>query len=67
MFVLLAKVREAGKRLSFLMDYALISEDDIRLNSMVFNWPGRMEPIFDMSQQRLAVKREKSEEALKER
>ncbi len=67
MFVLLAKVREAGKRLSFLMDYALISEDDIRLNSMVFNWPGRMDPIFDMSQQRLAVKREKSEEALKER
>ncbi len=67
MFALLAKVREAGKRLSFLMDYALISEDDIRLNSMVFNWPGRMDPIFDMSQQRLAVKREKSEEALKER
>jgi len=49
------------------MDYALLSEDDIRLNSMVFNWPARMDPIFDMSQQRLTVRREKAEDALKER
>lgn len=67
MFALLAEVRKAGQRLTFLMDYALLNEDDIRLNSMVFNWPARMDPIFDMSQQRLTARREKAEEVLKDR
>lgn len=61
------EVKEAGERLKFLMDYALLSEDDIKLNSQTFNWPARMEPIFEVAQQRLTTKREVAEEKVKER
>jgi hypothetical protein len=61
------EVREAGERLKFLMDYALLNEDDIKLNCQTFNWPGRMEPIFEVSQQRLTSRREMAEEKVKEK
>ena len=61
MHVLSAEVREAGKRLEFFMDYTLLTEDDIRLNNLIFNWPGRMEPIFEVAQQRLNQKQKKAE------
>ena len=61
------EVRQAGERLKFLMDYALLPEDDIKLNSMTFNWPDRMEPIFEVAQMRLNSKREQAENALKKR
>lgn len=64
---MLAEVREAGVRLKFLMDYAILSEEDIKLNSQTFNWPARMEPIFEISQQRLTARREIAEEKIKER
>lgn len=64
---LLTEVRQAGKRLKFLMDYAILPEDDIRLNNLTFNWPRRMEPIFEVSQQRLTLKREKVEEKAKQK
>lgn len=62
-----AEVKEAGERLKFLLDYATLPEEDLKLNSKVFNWPGRMEPIFDLSQQRLASRREKAEQQVKDR
>ena len=49
------------------MEYALLNEDDIRLNNQTFCWPGRMDPIFEVSQHRLAAKRELVEERIKER
>lgn len=42
-------------------------EEDIKLNSQTFNWPGRMDPIFEVSQQRLSARREKAENEVKER
>ena len=66
-YELLSEVREAGDRLLFLMDYALLVEEDIKLNSQTFNWPARMEPIFEVCQQRLASKREVVEDKVKER
>ena len=62
-----AEVREAGERLKFLLDYAVFPEEDIKLNSQTFNWPGRMEPIFEVSQQRLGARREKAENETKDR
>lgn len=62
---MLAEVFEAGERLKFLMDYALLTEEDIRLNNLTFNWPGRMEPIFEVSDQRLMLRRQKAEEMVK--
>lgn len=64
---MLLEVREAGERLNFLMDYALLHEEDIKLNSHTFNWPARMEPIFDVSQQRLNSRREIVEDKVKEK
>lgn len=64
---MLLEVREAGERLKFLMDYALLYEDDIKLNSQTFNWPARMEPIFEVSQQHLTARREIAEEKVKEK
>lgn len=64
---MLAEVREAGERLKFLMDYAMLSEDDLKLNSQTFNWPARMEPIFEVSQERLGSRREKAENKIKEK
>lgn len=67
MFYLQAKVKEAAERLLFLLDVAFLPEEDIKLNNQTFNWPGRMEPIFEVSQQRLAGRREKAENDVKER
>ena len=60
-------MKQAAERLFFLLDYALLPEEDIKLNNQTFNWPGRMEPIFEVSQQRLAARREKAENEVKER
>ena len=43
------------------------AEDDIKLNNQMFNWPGRMDPIFEVGQQRLTSRREKAENEIKER
>ena len=42
-------------------------EEDIKLHNQTFNWPGRMDPIFEVSQQRLATRREKAENELNDR
>lgn len=66
-FSMLAEIREAAARLKFLMDYTLLPEDDIKLNSQTFNWPARMEPIFAVSQQHLTSSREVAEDQIKTR
>ena len=60
------EIREAGERLKFILDYALLSEEDITLNKETFNWPGKMEPVFEVSQQRMVSRREKAENEVKQ-
>ncbi|KAF0024691.1 hypothetical protein F2P81_023493 [Scophthalmus maximus] len=36
---LIDEIEEASYRLSFLLDYAILPSDDLRLNSRVFQWP----------------------------
>ena len=60
-------MKQAAERLLFLLDFALLPEEDIKLNNQTFNWPGRMEPIFEVSQQRLAARREKAENEIRGR
>ena len=43
------------------------SDDDLKLNSQTFNWPDKMDPIFEVSQRRLLSRREKAEAELKEK
>ena len=60
-------MKQAAERLLFLLDFAILPEEDIKLNNQTFNWPGRMEPIFEVSQQRLNARREKAEKEVKDR
>lgn len=64
---MLIEIKEAGERLKFLLDYAVLPEEDIELNNKTFQWPARMDPIFEVSQQRLVVRREKAEAEIKQR
>jgi len=41
--------------------------DDIKLNSSVFHWPDNINGVFDLSQNRLASRRELAEEKLRKK
>ena len=43
------------------------TDDDLRLNNELFGWPAKIEPMFEVSQLKLASKREEAELALKNR
>ncbi|CAH8660135.1 unnamed protein product [Schistosoma rodhaini] len=66
-FKLKEEIAEAAERLNFLLDYALLSYDDIKLNATLFNWPEQINTIIDNTNIRLTTLRENSEEDLKER
>ncbi|KAG8145621.1 hypothetical protein E2320_012135 [Naja naja] len=63
-FKLRREIREAIYRLEFLMDYADLPNEDIRLNSTVLHWPDGIEDIFDTSRNQLMNRREQVEIAL---
>ena len=39
--------------------------EDLDLNSKTFQWPALMDPIFEVSQQRLLSRREEAEDQVK--
>ena len=59
------EITKGKKRLDFLLTYAFMTEEDIRLNGVTFTWPSRIIPIFDLSKKRLAQKKVKAQEDLK--
>ncbi|XP_046888652.1 dynein axonemal heavy chain 3 [Hypomesus transpacificus] len=61
------EVDEAGKRLSFLLDYATLPVEDLKLNSSVFHWPEHILTVFDLSKNRQATRREQAEDRLGKR
>ncbi|XP_038618403.1 dynein heavy chain 3, axonemal [Tachyglossus aculeatus] len=63
-FQLRKQISAAAYRLEFLMDYANLSQEDIKLNSTVFLWPDQIEVIFETSRTKLFNKREQAETAL---
>ncbi|KAH0631920.1 hypothetical protein JD844_019823 [Phrynosoma platyrhinos] len=63
-FKLRREIREAIYRLEFLMDYADLPYDDIKLNSTVLHWPDEIEIIFDTSRNQLMNRRDHVELAL---
>ncbi|XP_044191900.1 dynein axonemal heavy chain 3 isoform X1 [Thunnus albacares] len=64
---LLDEIDEATYRLSFLLDYATLPSDDLRLNSRVFQWPNDILIELDDSKTRLATMREQAEDYLQTR
>ncbi|KAG7500858.1 dynein heavy chain 3, axonemal [Solea senegalensis] len=61
------EIDEAKHRLLFLLDYATLSSDDIKLNARVFQWPKQILTELDDSKTRLAAMRERVEENLQRR
>ncbi|KAI9206289.1 dynein heavy chain and region D6 of dynein motor-domain-containing protein [Polychytrium aggregatum] len=59
------EISKGKKRLDFLLNYAFLSEEDIKLNGVTFTWPSRIMPIFDLSKKRLMQKKTKAQEDLK--
>lgn len=51
-------VDKAGERLLFLLDYATLQYEDIKLNSTVFHWPGHIRKIFELSRNRIGHRKD---------
>ncbi|XP_030872601.1 dynein heavy chain 3, axonemal [Leptonychotes weddellii] len=60
-FKLRRQLRDAIERLEFLMDYADLPHEDIKLNSTVLLWPDQIEDIFENSRNFLLNKRDQAE------
>ncbi|CAF3510924.1 unnamed protein product [Rotaria socialis] len=60
------KIGEAKDRLMFLLDHAIMSPEDLKLNAQVFHWPENIMNILELNQGRLAALRERAEERLRD-
>ncbi|XP_031243962.1 dynein heavy chain 3, axonemal [Mastomys coucha] len=60
-FKLRRQLRDASERLEFLMDYADLPNEDIKLNSNLFLWPDQIEDVFENSRNLLISKRDQAE------
>ncbi|XP_068952632.1 dynein axonemal heavy chain 3 [Petaurus breviceps papuanus] len=60
-FRLRRQISDAAWRLEFLMNYADLPMEDIKLNSTLFLWPDQIEDIFENSRNLLYTKREMAE------
>ncbi|GJQ73710.1 DNAH3 [Trypoxylus dichotomus] len=65
MYNMKEKIRQTAENVSFLMSYAHLTNEDIALNSRVFLWPKDMENVIELAWQRLNMKRDQAENALK--
>lgn len=62
-----AQVNEAAERLKFLLNYANLASDDIKINSAVFLWPTRIQKIFELSDSRIQSRKSNAATELKRR
>ncbi|KAI9189908.1 hypothetical protein H9P43_001341 [Blastocladiella emersonii ATCC 22665] len=61
------EITRGKKRLDLLLNYAFMSEDEIKLNGVTFTWPSRILPILDLSKKRMAQRKVKAQEELKDK
>ncbi|KAK0140700.1 Dynein heavy chain 3, axonemal [Merluccius polli] len=61
------EIQEAAHRLSFLLDFASLPAEDLRLNSTVFKWPDSILTVIDQSKTRLANCTKQAEDELLQR
>uniref|UniRef100_A0A8C4DXT9 Dynein axonemal heavy chain 3 n=1 Tax=Dicentrarchus labrax TaxID=13489 RepID=A0A8C4DXT9_DICLA len=64
---LIDEIDEATYRLSFLLDYATLPYEDLRLNSRVFQWPNQILIELEDSKACLGTMREQAEKYLQSR
>lgn len=58
-------IAKASDRLDFLLDYATLSNDDMKLNNTVFNWPHQIARTFDIMGARMQNRRDLAEEEVR--
>ncbi|KAL0984291.1 hypothetical protein UPYG_G00139540 [Umbra pygmaea] len=61
------EITEAANRLSFLLDYATLPEEDMKLNSNMFHWPDQILSVLELSKSHLATRKEQAENNLLKR
>ncbi|KAM4697749.1 dynein axonemal heavy chain 3 [Rhinophrynus dorsalis] len=61
------EIAEASSRLAFLLDYATLQYDDLKLNSTVFHWPEQIETVFEINNNRLMTTKDQAEEELRKK
>ncbi|KAJ1517722.1 Dynein heavy chain 7, axonemal [Coelomomyces lativittatus] len=61
------EIKKCKKRLDLLLNFTFLSEDEIKLNGVTFTWPSRILPILDLSKKRMAQRKVKAQEELKEK
>ncbi|TNM97969.1 hypothetical protein fugu_014215 [Takifugu bimaculatus] len=66
-FKLIDEIKIAIFRLRFLMDCAILSLDDVKLNACVFAWPKKILKKLEENKVRLVITREQTEEHIKQR
>ncbi|CAD5122382.1 DgyrCDS10813 [Dimorphilus gyrociliatus] len=59
------EINEAVYRLSFLLDYAFMPNEDIKLNSQLFQWPQRILNTFETATNRLMNRRDQVEDEVR--
>ncbi|TPX32092.1 hypothetical protein SmJEL517_g04759 [Synchytrium microbalum] len=59
------EIGRGRERLDFLLQYAFLPDDDIKLNGVALTWPLRIQPIFELSRKRIAQKKAKAQEDLR--
>jgi dynein heavy chain len=64
---LLKELEEAQKRLVYIANCSVMSEEHIQLNNITFTWPARIIPVLESHNQIMGAAREKSEASLRER
>ncbi|CAG9767321.1 unnamed protein product [Ceutorhynchus assimilis] len=65
MYNLKEQIRKTAENVSFLMEHAHLTFEDLNLNCRVFLWPKDMEAVVDLAIQRLNMKRDQAEQSLK--
>ncbi|XP_069555861.1 dynein axonemal heavy chain 3 [Brachyistius frenatus] len=66
-YKLIDEIDEATYRLRFLLDYAILPPDDLKLNSRIFQWPIQIRTELEDSNSRLTVMKEEAEDHLQTR
>ncbi|XP_070580768.1 dynein axonemal heavy chain 3-like [Ptychodera flava] len=61
------EIDEAASRLDFLLDYANLPFEDIKLNSTVFHWPDHIQTVFELSKNRFTNRRESAEDEVRKK
>merc|ERR1712106_546605 len=62
-----SRVIESQKRLDFLIKYAELAEEDYQLNASVFLQPEHLRGVLEYNEQKLAAKREQTEDEVRKR